>query len=388
MEKEAIKPELSLQEKDRRWSLVRERMRQDSLAAIIVYGDAGNFIPTRYLTNVYPLGAAQEVLFLPVDGNPVFLLSNGQMEFLAKRKSWVPPENIYCSVNWPADVAKHIAALKLQNKRIGIDSYKSWPTQAYLDFRKLCPDVEIIDVRRMLSEIRGPKSSEEIRLIEEAIRIGELAQRTFLAHLKPGLKEQEVVGKVEDVVRSNGVDLRLWLVTGTPELPYPDLPGENIIEMHNPIAFSSEFVRTKGYACQVIRTYCWEEPKGEYKRMCELWKTLRDMIPKELRPGREITDVGAKVEDLVKEWGFECDFLGHAVGLNQSDLPYISSGSGDARYIQWTIMPNEVYVFHPMIRGAGTKPPLAFFGDMYLVGEDRTKWMTPFLPGIPEMIPT
>jgi hypothetical protein len=51
-------------------------------------------------------------------------------------------------------------------------------------------------------------------------------------------------------------------------------------------------------------------------------------------------------------------------------------------------MPNEVYVFHPMIRRAGNKPPLAFFGDMYLVGEDRTKWMTPFLPGIPEMIPT
>ena len=65
MEKEAIKPELSLQEKDRRWSLVRERMRQDGLAAIIVYGDAGRFVSTRYLTNIYPMGAAQQAFFLP-----------------------------------------------------------------------------------------------------------------------------------------------------------------------------------------------------------------------------------------------------------------------------------------------------------------------------------
>ena len=97
--------------------------------------------------------------------------------------------------------------------------------------------------------------------------------------------------------------------------------------------------------------------------------------------------MGAKAEDIVDEWGFECDYLGHAVGLNMSDAPYISSGSRKARYMEWTIMPKEVYVFHPMIRTKGRKPPLAFLGDMYLVGEDSTEWMTPFLPGLPELIP-
>lgn len=387
MEKKVIKPELSLQEKERRWSLVRKRMKQEGLVAIIVYGDTGNFIPSRYLTNVYPTGATQQVLFLPLDGDPVFFVSLDRVEFFSKRMSWIPPENIYLSVNWPVDLAKHISGLKLQNKRIGIDSYASCPAQAYLKFRELCPDVELVEAKRWLSEIRGPKSREELNLMEEAIRVGELAQRTFLANLKPGLKEQEVVAKVEDVVRSNGIDLRLWLMSSTPELPYPYLPGENIIQKPNPVVFSSEFVRTNGYACQAVRTYCWEEPIGEYKRMWELWKEFRKMIPKELRPGREITDVGAKVEDMVDEWGFECSYLGHAVGLNQSDAPYISAGPRNARYMEWTIMADEVYVFHPMIRLKGKKPPLAFVGDMYLVGEDRTTWMTPFLPGLPEMIP-
>ncbi|MDP7333570.1 MAG: M24 family metallopeptidase, partial [SAR324 cluster bacterium] len=127
--------------------------------------------------------------------------------------------------------------------------------------------------------------------------------------------------------------------------------------------------------------------KGEYKRMWELWKELREMIPKELRPGRNLTDVGAKFEDMVNEWGFECDYLGHAIGVAYSEVPYISSGPRHARYMEWTILPNEVYVVHPMIRAKGKKPPLAWVADMYLVGEDSTKWMTPFLPGLPEMIP-
>ena len=222
--------------------------------------------------------------------------------------------------------------------------------------------------------------------MKEAIRIGELAQRTFLANLKSGMKEEEVVGKVEDVVRANGVEERLWLVSSAWEMPYPDFPSGTIIQRPNPVVFSSEFTRTQGYGCQVVRTYCWEEPKGEYRRMWELWEELRRMVVKEFRPGRQLTEVGRKIEDLVNEWGFKCEYLGHAVGLGYGDAPYITSGPDSARYMEWTIMPNEVYVVHPMIKAKSGEPPLAWVGDIYLVEEDGAKWMTSFLPGLPEMI--
>ena len=386
MDAKGLRQELSIKEKERRWSLVRESMRREGLAAIILYGDTLHWVSIRYLTNIFATGATQQVLLFPVDEDPIFLTSLPRSEFFAKKSSWVRPENIYCSVNWAEDLAKHLIALKLQNKRVGIDSYKTWPVREYRIFRGFSPDVALMEASMLLSKIRGPKSSEEIKLIEEAIRIGELAQKTFLANLKPGMKEEEVVGKVEDVVRANGVDLRLWLMSSTSEIPYPDFPGETIIQRPNPVTFSSEFVRTRGYGCQVVRTYCWEEPKGEYKRMWELWEELRRVVPKELRPGHEVTELGAKVEDLVDEWGFECDYLGHAVGLNMSDAPYISSGPRKQRYMEWTIMSNEVYVVHPMIRTKGGGPPLLWLADMYLVGEDGTKWLTQFLPGLPEMI--
>jgi Xaa-Pro aminopeptidase len=44
--------------------------------------------------------------------------------------------------------------------------------------------------------------------MQEGIRIGELVQIAFLANLKEGLREEEVVAKAEDVIRANGVERR------------------------------------------------------------------------------------------------------------------------------------------------------------------------------------
>jgi len=382
-----LKPDLSVREKERRWSLVREKMRREGLAAVVIYGDSRVWVPFRYLANVYPTAQGQVVLLFPADGDPILLTTYPRIKFVAQQNSWIQPQNVCLSVNLGADLAKQLITLKLHNKRVGIDSYKTWPARDYRIFRGLCPDVELMEVSRLLGEVRGPKSSEELNLMEEAIRVGELAQKTFLANLKPGMKEEEVVGKVEDVVRANGIDLRLWLISSSPKMAYPDIPGKTIIQKPNPVAFSAEFVRTGGYASQTVRTYCWEEPKGDYKRMWELWKELRRMVLNEFRPGRQVTELGMKVADTVSEWGFECDYFGHAVGLSMSDAPYISIGPRGLRYMEWTLMANEVYVFHPMIKAKGGGPPLAWLGDMYFIGEDSTRWMTPFLPGLPEMIP-
>ena len=107
----------------------------------------------------------------------------------------------------------------------------------------------------------------------------------------------------------------------------------------------------------------------------------------EFRPGLEITDAGKKIEQLVADRGFECDKLGHAVGLSYGDAPYITAGPHERDYMEWTILPNEVYAVHPMVRCKGYVAPFSMIGDMYFIGENGNRWMTPALPGLPEMIP-
>jgi Xaa-Pro aminopeptidase len=388
MKTEQAKPELSVKEKERRWSLLRKKLREKGLAALIVYGGTQLGVPVHYLTRVW--GSRLNALIFPVDGEPILLIpSNTGMNghSLGKQGCWLPAKNIYSSAHLAADLANQIRGLKFQKSRIGIDSLRFWPVQDYQIFAELCPHVQLVEAHRLFGEIRGPKSSEELAIMEKAIRISDLAHYTFLVHLKPGITEEEAASKANEVLDAHGVGDRIILIHSRPKMVYPYSPGPTVIQKRNPVTFSPEFTRKLGYGAQMIRAYWWEPPKGIYNRMFTLCDELRQMILQEFRPGLEITEAGKKIEDLVSEWGFECDKLGHAVGLSYGDAPYITAGPAERDYMEWTILPNEVYAVHPMIRGQGGKPPFVMIGDMYLIGAESTKWMTTTLPGLPEMIP-
>ena len=388
MTEQEPKPELSLKEKERRWSLLREKLKGAGLSALIVYGGTQLGVPVHYLTRVW--GSRMNTVIFPVDGEPILLIpSNTGVtgESLVKQGCWLPAKNIHSSAHLAADSAKQILSLKLQKSRVGIDSFRFWPVQDYHTLMELCPDVELVEAHRLFGEVRGPKSNEELAVMEKAIRISDIAHYTFLAHLKPGVTEEEAAGKANEILEAHGVGDRIMLIHSRPEMVYPYPPGPTVIQWPNPVTFSPEFTRKLGYGAQMIRAYWWEEPKGAYREMFALCDELRRMVIQEFRPGLEIIQAGKKIEGLVSEYGFECDKLGHAVGLSYGDAPYITAGPHQRDYMEWTILPNEVYAVHPMIRAKGGKPPFVMIGDMFFIGKDRTKWMTTTLPGLPEMIP-
>ncbi|MCK4863276.1 MAG: aminopeptidase P family N-terminal domain-containing protein, partial [Dehalococcoidales bacterium] len=173
-------PELSLKEKERRYSLLRKKLQKAGLSALIVYGGTQLGVPVHYLTRIW--GNKQNMVIFPVDGEPVLLIpSNTGMtgESLVKQGCWLPAENIRSSYNLAIDAAKLIIGLKLQKTQVGIDSFRFWPVFEYQTFNELCPDVQLVEAHRLFGEIRGPKSPEELAVMKEAIRISDLAHTTF-----------------------------------------------------------------------------------------------------------------------------------------------------------------------------------------------------------------
>ncbi len=381
-------PELSLKEKDRRYNLLRKTLQKAGLSALIVYGGTQLGVPVHYLTQVW--GNKQNMLIFPADGEPVFLVpSNTGLtgEMLVKQGCWLPAEDVYSSANLAADAARLITDFHLQKTQIGIDSFRFWPVFEYQTFNDLCPDAQLVEAHRLFGEIRGPKSEEELAVMDKAIKISDLAHETFLANLKPGMTEAEAAEKANEILDANDIIDRIVLIHSRPEAAYPYRPGPGVIEKPNPVTFSPEFTRNAGYGAQMIRGYWWEKPEGVYKRMFELWAEMRQMVMRDFRPGIEITAAGQMIENLVDEWGFECDKLGHAVGLSYGDAPYITAGPHERDYMEWTILEGEVYAVHPMVRMKDGKAPFTMIGDMYHIGKDATGWMTTKLPGLPEIIP-
>ena len=381
-------PEISLQEKNRRWSLLRETLRKAGLSALLVYGGSQLGVPVHYLTRVW--GTRMNMLIIPVEGEPVFLIpsNSGQTpEKTASQDCWLNAENIHLSANLPADTAKYIKNMKLDKTRIGIDSFRWWSVYDYQEFSVLCPGVELVESHRLFGEIRGPKSEEELAVMQKAIEISDLAHLTFLENLKPGITEAEAAKSAINILNENDIGDRIILIHSQPEATYPNRPGPNIIRKPNPVTFSPEFTRNAGYGAQMIRAYWWEKPQGIYEKMFRLWADMRQMVLREFRPGVEITDAGKRIEELVAGYGFECDKLGHAVGLSYGDAPYITAGPHEKDFMEWTILANEVYAVHPMVRCPGYVAPFSMIGDMYFIGEEETTWMTAALPGLPEYIP-
>jgi hypothetical protein len=160
------KPELSLREKERRWSLLRQRLEKAGLSSLIVYGGTQLGVPVHYLTRIW--GSKLNALIFPVDEEPLlFIPSNtgATAQSLVKQGCWVPAGNIYSSAHLAADLAKRIISFKLHKSRIGIDSFRFWPVQDYQIFTDLCPAVQLVEAHRLFGEVRGPKSSEELTVI-------------------------------------------------------------------------------------------------------------------------------------------------------------------------------------------------------------------------------
>ena len=184
-----------------------------------------------------------------------------------------------------ADIAKLLVKNKIDKSRVGVDSFRFWPVFEYQELLRLCPKIQMVDSHRLFGEIRGPKSAEELAQITRAIQISDIAHYTFLANLKSGLTEEAVAGKAVDVLNSFDVGDRIILIHSQPEAVFPIRPSRNIIQKPNPVTFSPEFTRNKGYGAQMIRAYWWEQPKGIYKKMFTLWAEMRQMVVEEFKPG-------------------------------------------------------------------------------------------------------
>ena len=118
-------PEISLKEKDRRGSLLRDKLKKAELSALIVYGGSQLGVPVHYLTGVW--GTRMNMVIFPVEGEPIFLIpsNSGQTpQKVTEQGCWIDVENIHLSPNLAADAARHVINLKLQESRIGIDSFR------------------------------------------------------------------------------------------------------------------------------------------------------------------------------------------------------------------------------------------------------------------------
>ena len=192
------RPVLSLNERDRRWGLARDMMKQNGFDCLIV---TGGFEPTDgWFTN----NTAAGVVIFPLEGAPVHLVWSPFMiwrEIESEKrgiKKWVDD----IRVEWIAkqgivDVLKEkgleeatIGATNLVHRGPGAGAAISYDVWTYV--LENLPKAKFVDAGIQFALIYAPKSEEELELTRYGCYVGELACEAMLKAIKEGKNENQM----------------------------------------------------------------------------------------------------------------------------------------------------------------------------------------------------
>jgi Xaa-Pro aminopeptidase len=261
-------PALSLSERDRRWSLVRQAMQARGLDCLVLWGwpTLWDFCTAnaRYLC---PVGGNAEfnVLVFPAAGDPtccVFMPTF--LDGWRSAQNWVSDIRARKG-SWALTVASRIKELGLEKGRIGMDGLpgpldnEGWlPHGVYEQLRALLPAAEFVNLDDMLERIRAVKSGEEIAVLDKAAALGDRMLETCKEVARPGVKECAVYGAMMEAMLAGGGEEPTLFLFACDRYPF-NHPFR--VATERPIAAGDLITcelhpKYGGYFTHVERTFC------------------------------------------------------------------------------------------------------------------------------------
>lgn len=233
-------PTFSHVERDRRWAVAQELMKEENLDALLVYGDREGtgpapFAPDTFFTNDRP-GAT---VIVPRGQEPIAHLFSpmsvaDHAEALVRGDDpWIAPRNVRVPRSAPA-VAKSLTDLGLASGRIGVLGLEPYapfyfegaiPQGFWAGLTERLPDASFVPSWRPFARRTVQRSQEELAVLAWAARAGDAMAEAMIATARPGATEADLVAAaMEAAPRHGAASPGVLLVTG-PEANNWGLPA-------------------------------------------------------------------------------------------------------------------------------------------------------------------
>ena len=364
MRKRLEVPRLSLAERDRRWALVRQGMRERGLDCLVLCGWPAmydfNTANARYLC---PVGgnSTHNLLVFPVDRDPTcFVFSAVGLDYWHTVQDWVPDIRPRKGP-WADSIAGRLKELGLDKAAIGLDGLAGpldpdgWlPHSMYERIRELVPEARLVNIDDLMELARAIKSAEEIAVLRQAAVLGDRMLAACRDMARPGLRECEVYGRMREVMLAGGGDeptLFLWASDPQP-LAHPFFfPSMRELERGD-LILCEIHPKYGGYCTHVERTFCLGEPDAKYREIYEgclaAYRTGLELFG----PGRKISVAMEAVKETILGRGLGmCETGIHGHGLGSLEYPRyrhhaIRADQAAIKAIGDTFRPGMVFAFN------------------------------------------
>lgn len=228
--------------------------------------------------------------------------------------------------------AKILKGRGLGGAKIGID--KEYVETAFFEeIAKALPSCEIKDVTQIFLDLRAIKSVEEINNMVEAIRITEKAIETSLPLVKEGGRLLDIQRNFIQVMTEREGSEPANIMLSVSPLPV----GQIFSSMEDQFRAGQVFkidvgARYNNYNADIARQWAIGEIPKEQRELFNTILEAVDAMVEKLRPGTRISDIYWTGNEIMKKadpnYGRRL-FMGHSVGLEGHERPYISPFTED-----------------------------------------------------------
>ncbi len=297
----------SLEERDRRWALVRKLMAKAGIDVIVCFPlthqHGRGAADSRYLTQLGENSDEVTVAF-PIEGEVTAWLSRG---------------GVWPSSNWFTDIraaergmgGKTIsnylnAHPELAKGTIAIAGLTSTPIShirsfegvvnwgSYETLRNNFPNANIISATPVLGEARWRKSPEEIAFLRKGVEVAEIELQALRDHARPGVPERELYAHMmfANAMAGGSFHPMVGWVSGPATRPYHRLEQPSFRKLQHGDVVSVEVEGIwGGYHAQIDQSMAiGDAPQHMHDAMKCVWEAF-DRVVAAMKPGLKIGEM-------------------------------------------------------------------------------------------------
>ncbi|SHN83276.1 M24 family metallopeptidase [Desulfitobacterium chlororespirans] len=369
---ERFKCPIPNKELERRWSAIREAMKEQSIDGLIIQNHnqfLGGYI--RYFLDI-PAPTYGTTIFFPVN-EEMTVISHGAIDGPAVPPAWATrgvlaskTYPIIQTLNYTDYDAPQAIVEKIKDshyKKIGLVGLSLISAALYQYIVAKLPGVEIVDATDLVDAIKAVKSEDEIALIRKTVALHDHLAEAVPVLFRPGRKESEIRSELKRLAMDMGSEEQN-IVVGTEANdkafivdPFFD---NREIKQGDRMVILIEVNGPGGFYGEIARTWCLGEPSQDVLDAYAIATKAQKYIAGMLKPGAAPSDLFKANNDFLISHGYapEKRYFAHGQGYDMVERP--------AFVPRETMLLKEgmFLAIHPT---AANNKALAFSCDNYLI---------------------
>jgi Xaa-Pro aminopeptidase len=313
-------------------------------------------------------------LVLPRTGSPILVVAGFEEGRLRERLKFPMEIRVWQEDESPTKVAAAALADRgIRTGRMGIEEAVRFTFFDHL--REAAPGFELVSADPITIGCRAVKSPHELELMRLACEATFDVYRAVFASLREGMSQEEIGKLVEQGFSKMGLrGGALVLLGSSAALPHGSMQPQKLKE--GDVVLIDGDCTVEGYGSDITRTGFFGKPPEKVVRAFEIVRKAQDAALDAARAGRLSGTVDDAARAVITAAGYGPDYkffthrLGHGMGLDEHEHPYLVRGSKTVLQAGMTFS-NEPGIYVPGEFG------LRCEDDMVIAADGPAQLLTP-----------